>query len=118
MFGKIKTLLDRMNSLYPKDYSFRDIYFLTAAAEDEESVPDKAVTGLQGWVDCYGKASIKGMVFCGGVNEPGDIAGKDKLHKAYEMDRNIQGMGGRQDEKIHSSYFSIVFIAYRFSLRK
>ena len=89
MSGQMKTLLDRMNSLYPKEYGFRDIYFLTVAAEDEESVPDKAVTGLQGWVDCYGKASIKGMVFCGGVNAPGDIAGKDKLHKAYEMGRNI-----------------------------
>ena len=89
MSGQMKTLLDRMNSMYPKDYSFRDIYFLTVAAEDGESVPDKAITGLQGWVDCYGKASLKGTVFCGGVNAPGDIAGKDKLHKAYEMGRNI-----------------------------
>ncbi len=89
MSGQMKTLLDRMNSLYPKDYRFRDIYFLTAAAEDEEKVPDRAVSGLQGWVDCYGKASMKGTLFCGGVNAPGDIAGNVKLQKAYEMGRNI-----------------------------
>ncbi len=89
MSGQMKTLLDRMNSLYPKDYSFRGIYLLTVAAEDEESVPDRAVVGLQGWVDCFEKASIKGTVFCGGVNAPGDIAGNDKLQMAHEMGRNI-----------------------------
>ncbi len=33
-------------------------------------------------VDCFGKASIKGTVFCGGVNAPGDISGSTKLQKA------------------------------------
>jgi len=89
MSGQMKTLLDRMNSMYPKEYSFRDIYILTAAAEDGEKVPERAVAGLQGWADCYGKASIKGTVFCGSVNAPGDIAGNDKLKKAYEMGKNI-----------------------------
>lgn len=88
MSGQMKTLLDRMNSLYPKDYHFRDIYLLTAAAEDEEGVPDKTIIGLQGWIDCYEKASIKGTVFCGGVNAPGDIAGNDKLQEAYELGKN------------------------------
>jgi len=88
MSGQMKTLLDRMNSLYPKDYRFRDIYFLSSAAEEEESVKDKAVLGLQGWADCFGKASLRGTVFCGGVNAPGDISGHDKLQKAYEMGRN------------------------------
>lgn len=85
MSGQMKTLLDRLNPLYPKDYSFRDIYFLTAAAEDEANVPEKAVIGLQGWVDCFEKASIKGVLFCGGVNAPGDIDGNAKLNEAYEM---------------------------------
>lgn len=85
MSGQMKVLIDRMNSMYAKDYQFRDIYFLTTAAEEEEHVPERAIAGLQGWVDCYGKAELKGTLFCGGVNAPGDIEGNDKLKAAYEM---------------------------------
>ena len=88
MSGQMKTLIDRMNSMYPKDYKFRDIYFMASAAEDEEEVPERAIAGLQGWIDCYEKAALKGSVFCGGVNDPGDIAGNSKLTEAYEMGKN------------------------------
>lgn len=90
MSGQMKTLIDRMNSLYPKDYKFRDIYFMSAAAEDEDFVPERAVAGLQGWIDCYEHAELKGTLFCGGVNDAGDIQGNDKLTAAYEMGKNIQ----------------------------
>lgn len=89
MSGQMKTLIDRMNSMYPKDYKFRDIYFLAAAAEDEAYVPERALAGLQGWIDCYEKAELKGAVFCGGVDNPGDIAGNEKLKAAYEMGKAI-----------------------------
>ncbi|MBO4696572.1 MAG: flavodoxin family protein, partial [Lachnospiraceae bacterium] len=56
MSGQMKTLLDRMNPLYPSDYKFRRVYLLSVAAEDEETTPEKAVNGLQGWVDCFEKA--------------------------------------------------------------
>ena len=47
MSGQMKTLLDRMNPLYPSDYKFRKVYMLSVATEDEEYVPEKAVSGLQ-----------------------------------------------------------------------
>lgn len=89
MAGQMKTLLDRMNSLYPKDYKFRDVYMLSTAAEDEDYVPEKALSGLQGWVDCFEKATIKGHVFCGGVDSPNEIQGNSKLKEAFEMGKNI-----------------------------
>ncbi len=89
MSGQMKTLIDRMNSMYPKDYKFRDVYFMSSAAEDEEFVPERVTAGLQGWIDCYEKAELKGSVFCGGVNDPGDIQGNDKLTAAYEMGKNV-----------------------------
>ena len=89
MSGQMKVLIDRMNSMYSKDYKFRDIYFLASAAEDEEYVPERAIAGLQGWIDCYEKAALKGTVFCGGVNDPGDIAGNAKLDAAYAMGKAI-----------------------------
>ena len=89
MSGQMKTLLDRMNSLYTKDYKFRDIYMLSVGAEDEESTPKRAESGLQGWIDCFENAELKGTLFCGGMNNPTDIDGNNKLNDAYEMGKNI-----------------------------
>ena len=86
----MKTLLDRANPLYSSDYAFRDIYMLTTAAEDGSTVPERAVNGLSGWIDCFEKARLAGTVFAGtvfagGVDGPGDITGHPALKTAYEM---------------------------------
>ncbi len=49
----MKTLLDRANPLYSADYRFREIYMLTSAAEAGAFVPERAVAGLTGWIDCF-----------------------------------------------------------------
>ncbi|MBQ7205604.1 MAG: flavodoxin family protein [Muribaculaceae bacterium] len=89
MSGQMKTLIDRMNAMYPKDYRFRDIYLLTTAAEDEEFVPKRAEAGLQGWIDCYERSTLKAHLFCGGVNGSREIGGNPKLQEAHEMGKNI-----------------------------
>jgi len=89
MCGQMKTLLDRANPLYSLDYAFRDIYLLTAAAEDEENVPEKALSGLEGWIDCFEKARLAGTVFAGGVTDAGDIKGNAVLDEAYEMGKKV-----------------------------
>ena len=60
MSGQMKTLLDRLNPLYAADYAFRKVYMMSVAAEDEAHVPEKAVSGLEGWVDCFEKAEFAG----------------------------------------------------------
>lgn len=89
MSGQLKTLLDRANPLYPSDYRFRDIYMLTSAAEDEPSTPERAVSGLTGWIDCFAKACLAGTVFAGGVNDPGEVKGHPALAEAYTAGKNI-----------------------------
>ena len=89
MSGQMKTLIDRMNAMYPKDYRFRDIYLLTTAAEGEDETPKRAESGLQGWIDCFGKASLKAHLFCGGVNGPKEIAGNAKLQQAFELGKSV-----------------------------
>ena len=90
MSGQMKTLLDRLNPLYSADYKFRDIYMIATAAEDEESTFDKAYNGLQGWVDCFEKAKLKGIVTGGGINDAND-AGKhvEVMQKAYELGKEL-----------------------------
>ena len=91
MSGQMKTLLDRLNPLYPSDYRFRKVYLLMTAAEDEDYVPEKAISGLQGWVDCFEKAELAGTLFCGGINDPGEAAGKTKEQdEAYEFGKTLE----------------------------
>ncbi len=91
MSGQMKTLLDRLNPLYPSDYKFRNVYMLSVAAEDEEFVPEKAISGLQGWVDCFGKAEFSGSLFCGGIGDMGEASGKkEELSEAYEFGKTLK----------------------------
>lgn len=89
MSGQMKTLIDRMNAMFPKDYRFRDVYLLTTAAEDDAKVPARAESGLQGWIDCFGKSALKGHLFCGGVGGPNGIAGNAKLQEAYRLGESV-----------------------------
>lgn len=90
MSGQMKTLLDRMNPLYATDYKFRRVYLLSVAAENEPTTPEKAVNGLQGWVDCFEKAELAGSLFCGDLTEAGEANGKpDKLDEAYRFGRTL-----------------------------
>jgi multimeric flavodoxin WrbA len=91
MSGQMKTLLDRVNSLFASDYAFRNIYMLTSAADKDEHTPDRAVSGLEGWIDCFEKASLKGTVFAGGVGAEGEIEGSSAVEKAYQLGRTIKG---------------------------
>lgn len=90
MSGQMKTLIDRMNCLFPSDYKFRDVYLLAASAEDEESAMDGALKGVQGWVDCFEKANLAGVIRGTGLTETGE-AKKDEeiLKKAYEMGKSV-----------------------------
>lgn len=91
MSGQMKTLLDRMNPLYSSDYRFRRVYMLSVAAEDETYTPEKAVSGLGGWVDCFEKAKLCGSLFVGGLNGPGEAsANAEALEKAYQFGKNLE----------------------------
>ena len=89
MSGQMKTLLDRGNPMYSADYSFRDIYLLSAAAEDGEDVPKRAVYGLEGWIECFPKAHLEGTVLEGGVNAVENTKGHSRLKEAYEMGKAL-----------------------------
>ena len=89
MSGQMKTLIDRLNPMYSKDYKFRDVYLLATAAEEGDEVFEKAITGLNGWIDCFEKARLAGTVFAGGVTSVGEIQGHPALKQAYEMGKQM-----------------------------
>lgn len=89
MSGALKTMLDRANPLYPSDYQFREVYALATAAEDEDYVPQRAFSGIEGWVECFEKAKLVGTLFCGGVTEIGKIDVNPKLQEAYKLGTKV-----------------------------
>ena len=91
MSGQMKTLLDRLNPLYPSDYRFRDVYMLSVAAEEDPRVPDRAVNGLRGWIECFEKASFAGALFCGGLNDPRAAdKSEEAQQKAYDFGKGLR----------------------------
>lgn len=89
MCGQMKTMLDRSNPLFPSDYAFRDIYLLAAAADEEKSAMDGTVRGLQGWINCFPKTSLKGVVRCIGVCDVGDAKKNPALQETFELGKAI-----------------------------
>lgn len=90
MSGQMKTLLDRLNPLYSSDYKFRDIYMIATAAEDDKSAFEKAYNGLQGWVDCFEKATLKGMITGVGIGDASDAANHTGvMQKAFDMGKEL-----------------------------
>ena len=64
---------------------------ISTAAEDEEYVPEKAVSGLQGWVDCFEKAEFAGSLFCGGISDPGEADREDtEKNEAYQFGKALE----------------------------
>lgn len=80
MCGQMKTLLDRSNPLFPSDYAFRDIYLLATAADSAESSMDGAVKGLEGWIACFEKAALRGVVR-GMITKPDKNKIRQKRHR-------------------------------------
>lgn len=88
--GQLKTLLDRLNPLYPQEYSFRDIYLMTTSAEDGGEVIETAVGSLKGWIACFEKARFAGVFNGGGVNDAGEVSKHEKLlNAAYEFGKSL-----------------------------
>ena len=89
MCGQMKTMLDRANPLYAADYAFRDVYLIATAAEDADSAIEGTITGVTGWVSCFEKATLKGILYGKGLQGVGDAKEADALLKeAYEMGKN------------------------------
>ncbi len=89
MSGQMKTLLDRSNPLFTSDYKFRDIYLLASCADNDESAVDGAKKGLQGWIDCFEKCTLKGVVLGTGSDDAGSVIKTTAVAKSYEMGKNV-----------------------------
>lgn len=87
--GQLKTFIDRLNPLYPRQNKFTDMYVLATAADEDEKAMDGAVHAVQGWVDCFDGVSIKGVVRGVGVTDKGEITDTGFIAQARDMGKNV-----------------------------
>lgn len=90
MSGVMKTFIDRCNPLYDGDYKFTDVYLIATAAEEGKPAMQRAIEGLGGFIECYPRSSLKGVVDGTGTNEMNEAKDRgDILKAAYEMGKSI-----------------------------
>ena len=57
---------------------------------NDEKVPDGAVAGIQGWIDCFSKSELKGVKRGVGIDGVGEVKKHpETLSMAYEMGKNV-----------------------------
>lgn len=62
----------------------------TVTKPDEAFVPERALSGLQGWVDCFERAELTDSLFCGGLTDAGEAAAAEqKLKAAYAFGKAL-----------------------------
>ncbi len=89
MSGQLKTFLDRLNPMYGQPNKFREVYLLTAAAEDDKSAMDGTIHGVQGWIDCFEGVRLAGVVYGIGAESVGDVKNTPAFAEAYEMGKRV-----------------------------
>lgn len=89
--GQLKTFLDRMNPLYIQNFKYREVYLITAAAdENEEKANEGAIKAVEGWVECFNGVSLKDSMCGTNTTTIGDIKDNaELLNRAYEMGKNV-----------------------------
>ncbi len=87
--GQLKMMLDRSNPIFDTDYVFTKAYLLATAAEDEDYTVEGAIKAVKGWVDCFERCELAGVVFAGNCNDVGDIKGHPALEKAYAVGKEV-----------------------------
>lgn len=89
MCGQLKTFLDRLNPLYGQENKFRQVYLLTAAAENDRAAMDGTVKGVQGWIDCFDGVRLGGVVYGIGADAVGSVKDTAAYEEAYRMGKSV-----------------------------
>lgn len=89
MSGQLKTFLDRLNPLFPKQNKFKEVYLIATAAEEDESAMDGTITGVQGWIDCFDNVKLAGVVYGIGADDIGTVQRTAAFNQSYEMGKSI-----------------------------
>lgn len=82
--GQLKTLIDRLVSVYTK-ITGKEIYYMLTAAENGTNTFKRAIECIDGLRDCLSSVKFKGSLCAGGVWKHGDINATKYIKQAYDL---------------------------------
>lgn len=85
MAGQLKTFLDRLNPLYPRNNQFKEIYLLATCADDQEQAIDGTINELEGWISCFEGVKLVKVIKGLNVNGVGEILNTEIYKEAFEI---------------------------------
>lgn len=89
--GQLKTFLDRLNPLYFRNNNFKEVYLLSASAEDDEKAIEGSKQTLSNWISCFDGVSLVGAYLAKGMDKPNQIVTMPNLLEgAYRLGNNIK----------------------------
>ncbi len=88
MNGQLKTLIDRTVPRY-SEISNKEMYFIMAAAVNNNSALERTLEGLRGFTSCLSDPSERGVIYGTGAWKIGDIKGSKAMIQAYDMGKNV-----------------------------
>lgn len=90
MSGQMKTLIDRVNSLYATGKKFSEVYVIATSADLSKGTAKTILNEINGWISCFNGVTLKGYLEAGGLDNAGDVLKrKELLEAAYNMGKNI-----------------------------
>ncbi len=89
MSGQMKTMIDRANSLFSRERSFKDVYILATSDDNDPHTIDALVKGVEGWIKCMKGSRLAGKVFVGGIEEERAIEGNKGLQEAFDLGKGV-----------------------------
>lgn len=84
--GQLKALFDRCVCKWPEPKG-KPYYLVATMAENEDWNLVRAP--MQGFVDCFEGAELKGFLKAGGAYEPGAVLGTSHMEEAFRMGKGI-----------------------------
>ena len=87
--GQLKTFLDRLNPLYVRKNSFKEIYLIATSAEKEKSAMDGAIKEIENWAGCFNGTKLTKVFYGTGFNKPGESMNTEIYQECLESGREI-----------------------------
>ena len=88
MSGQLKTLIDRTITRFPAMID-KEMYFIIAAHDTRPELVERVMEPFRGYMACLKGSKEMGIIFGGGVWDPGEIADKPAMQEAYEAGRAV-----------------------------
>lgn len=83
MCGQLKTLIDRTLPHY-REIRGKDVYLIATAADGPSGI-ERTIDAMRGFTDCLPSATVKGIIYGGGVYQKGEVNHTEAIRQAKEL---------------------------------